>query len=414
MFTKAKHLPTKSIVFMWCSLVFAYFLNYFYSLNTAILQPYLIEEFNTDILTVTNIGSMYFYTYLLMQIPTGIVVDKFGVRKVATIACLTTAIGTCLFAFSSSIELLYIGRAMAGIGNSVVFLCIIKFQLWWIPHRIIMTLTGIACFIGMMGGLFAQVPLVFLVELLGWRMGLVVIAALSFLNAFMTFFIVDKEKDVNNEKNNYAQEKEVQLKDAILSIFKNKHMIPPIIFNAVFSGSYILLIGYYGIGWLEQVYAYDSYEASSIISLGVLGSSIASILIGYWADKINSRKIPVIFCGFIYVLTWAVFVFYAGNLSHNLLLILIFVLGFFSSAYIICWICVQKANPESYSALAVSIYNMGSYLGPIALPLLFAYVFDNASSTDVSTNYQNSFIYIFIIVVLGYLSCFVLKDDNNS
>lgn len=402
---KNQSLSKSSIFFMWCSLVLAYFLNFFHTLSMGVLQPYLIEIFESNLITMTNIGAMYFYCYLIMQIPTGLLVDKLGVRVIATSGSALTAIGTFIFASADTLLPLYIGRGLVGIGTAVIFICIIKFQLAWMPQKIIMTLTGIACFIGAMGGILAQTPLVYLIENFGWRESLYFIGVASAINALLTLFIKDKYVEVDDLH-------KVSVFKGLFSVLKNIHIWPSFIYYAAFYGSYVVVMGYSGTSWLENVHNFEKSVASTYISIGVIGSAFAAIVIGYWADKINSRKKPLLISGLIYLIVWVIFVWFGHVLSPLFVGILLFCIGFFSCAYIVCWVCVQKINLPQYSGIAVSIYNMGGFIGPIILPCIFVLT-QEAHSDPVSLEaFQTAFRNIFFFILGGYFFGFLIKDKN--
>ncbi len=403
---KEKQNPSKLHIFlMWSTLLFAYFLNFFHTLNMGVLQPYLIDAFQSNLVTMTNIGSMYFYCYLIMQIPTGLLIDKLGVRVIATAGTALAAIGTFIFASADTLLPLYIGRGIVGIGTAVNFICIIKFQLAWMPQRIIMTLTGVACFVGALGGILAQTPLVYLIENFGWRESLYFIGIASSVNALLTLFIKDKKIEGDNSES-------VSVFKGLLSVIKNIHILPPFIYYAAFYGSYVLIMGYSGTSWLENVHNFDKSTASAYVSFGVIGAAIAAIVIGYWADKINSRKTPLLITGFIYILVWATLAWFGHTLSPFFLAVLLFSIGFFSCSYIVCWICVQRVNLPQYSGIAVSVYNMGGFIGPIILPLLFVLVQDKYASPVSLEAFQAAFKVIFFIIAGTYLFGFLINDKN--
>lgn len=400
--------PLSSIIFMWSILLVAYLLNYFHSLSIGVLQPYLITEFQIDAFTVTNIGSMYFYLYVIMQIPTGLLVDKFGVRIVSCVGTFLAALGTYCFATTTDVFFLYLGRALIGIGTSVIFVCIIKFQVTWMKANIMVTMTGLACFLGTLGGVLAQSPLVYLVEMIGWRASLYLIAAVSLINAvFMLVFIKSSQENCIENK------EEISIFKGLLTVVSNVYTWPSFFLYAAFYGSYVLIMGYIGTSWLVNIHGVTTAEASSYIILGVLGSAIASVIIGFWSDKIGNKKKPMLYTGFAYIITWALFIWFGNTVSLFFIACLLFCIGFFSCAFVVCWSCVQEINPKKYSGIAVSVVNIGGFVGPIILPYVFLVVqngFENAISIEA---YQSSFIWIFVIVVAGYLCSLFVKEPSK-
>ncbi len=169
MYTNSTKVSSFVVFSMWTILLLGYLLTFFHPLSTAILQPYLIDEFSINAIEVTSIASMYFYCYLFMQIPTGLLVDKYGVRIVSSIGLLCAGFGSLCFAIAWNTPMLYIGKALIGLGVAPLFVCIIKFQIAWIKPSLMTTMTGLACFLATLGGMLAQSPLAFVIEQIGWR-----------------------------------------------------------------------------------------------------------------------------------------------------------------------------------------------------------------------------------------------------
>lgn len=394
--------------FMWGLLLLAYLLNFFHSLTTAVLQPYLTHSFNIDTLTVTTIGSMYFYCYLIMQIPVGLLVDKFGVRLVSTTGTFLAALGTALFAAATDVWLLYVGRAFIGIGTSVIFICIIKFQNFWFKPNIIMTMTGISCFIGTLGGILAQSPLAYMAELIGWRNSLYGIAFASLLNACAIAFWV---KEMPIQKNTIDEVKPSAFK-GLWVVLSNIRIWPAFLLYAVFFGSYVLIAGYIGTAWLIDVYNISSVTASTYIIAAVCGAAVGCVAVGMWSDKIGSKKIPMLGAGLCYLITWAVLAFWGNDLPIRIVGIMLFCIGFFSCAYVVCWSCVQEINPKEFSGIAVAVVNMGGFIGPILLPYLFVF-FQNLHAPASTEGYSTAFFGIFIVVLAALICGLFVKEPDK-
>ncbi len=403
-------LPFKKIIFMWSILLLGYFLNIFHSLTTAILQPYLMNEFNLSSTSVTNIGSMFFYSYLVMQIPTGILADKYGVKIVSGVGLLVASLGAVIFALAPSPFYLYLGRAITGFGIATMFVCILKFQVAWIHPNIITTITGLACFFGMLGGIFAQSPLAWLVESIGWRFSALLIGSATLINAVLVFIFVKNSptpivKTTNSNKLIYS---------ALFKIIFNWRTWAPISVYTMYYGSYIIIVGYSGTAWLSTLYQLSIIEASSYVIATVLGSTFGYVVIGTWSDRIHNRRIPMLVTGLIYIGTWSILGFFGDIIPLTLMTVLLFCIGFFSCSYVLSFSCVQDSNPKEYSGISGAIVNMGGYLGPIFLPLIFVYT-QNSHQEPMSIDaFLGAFKIIFFTVSLGFIFSFWTKEPPQN
>ncbi len=415
-----KDLSFAKIVLMWSIILFGYFLSIFHSLTTAILQPYLMEEFKLDASGITNMGSMFFYAYLCMQIPTGLLADKLGPRTTAFGGLIVATVGAVCFASASSVFFLYLGRALIGLGISTIFVCVLKFQVAFMHPNIITTMTGIACFVGTLGGIVAQSPLAYMVETFGWRSTVFGIGCVSFINALLVFFVVansppKKLSMENSETQSQAQtpKSDVGIVKALFSIIFDWRTWPPIMVYAVFYGTYVVLMGYSGTSWLENTYNISVMQASSYLIIGVVGCAIACVVIGVWSDRIHNRKLPLLVVGVFYTLCWFVLAYFSDGLSLAMISVLLFCIGFFSCAYVLSFSFVQEINPTEFSGIAGSVVNMGGYLGPVFLPMLFVFIQNSHENIHGLEAYTESFTYMFYAVGLCFLFSLLAQEPSK-
>jgi Sugar phosphate permease len=105
------------------------------------------------------LGSAYYFAYALMQVPVGILTDKFGVRRILIFAILVCVISAFLFANAASFSQAFISRMMMGFGSSFAFVCLLVIAATWFPRKYFGFFVGASQFIGTMGPLLAAGPL---------------------------------------------------------------------------------------------------------------------------------------------------------------------------------------------------------------------------------------------------------------
>lgn len=94
---------------------------------------------------------MYLYAYIVMQIPTGILLDYLGPKKTIIADCIVAAFSSVMFSLSVNIPMAYLSRLLVGLGVSVVFLCILQIQANWFPAEKFAAMSGLTSFMGSMG-----------------------------------------------------------------------------------------------------------------------------------------------------------------------------------------------------------------------------------------------------------------------
>jgi sugar phosphate permease len=144
---------------VWTILALLYVFVTFHRMGTGVVRNELEEDFSIGAAQFANIGSMYFYAYFIMQIPSGILADKFGPKITVTIFSLLAAAGSVIFGLAPVINVAYIGRFLVGIGVSVVFICLIKIQSRWFYSKNFGLMIGFAGLAANVGAVLAQTPL---------------------------------------------------------------------------------------------------------------------------------------------------------------------------------------------------------------------------------------------------------------
>jgi len=175
---------------MWSVLAFGYLLMSFTRVSTAVLAESLTLAFN---ITATELGllhSSFFYFYAAMQLPAGVLVDRYGPRRVAGTGTFVMGFGAVAFAMSDSFLVSFLARALVGFGGSVIFLAILRFAVTWFRADEYATVTGLTIGVSALGGIIATTPLAIAASVIGWRSSMLVIGSLCVVSALFIFLSV--------------------------------------------------------------------------------------------------------------------------------------------------------------------------------------------------------------------------------
>ncbi|MCH4886433.1 MFS transporter [Acidaminobacter sp. JC074] len=400
---------------VWGVMVVSYALVFFHSFSMGVVKDHLIKDFALTESTFVSIGNVYFVLYLLMQAPTGILVDTLGSRWTATLGTLIAAFGILIFSFSNTIALLYIGRSLVGLGTAVIFVSIIKIQSAWFRENEFGTITGWTCFIGVMGGAIAQTPLALMVEALGWRWSFRLIGIVSVVIAGLIYLIArNRPSELGlQEIHDHVLNEKPSVKEIFIGLFKvfiNPRTWPLFFMYAAFYGSYVVITGYYGTSFVVEAYGFTLIDASSYFIAVIIGAALGSIFVGTLSDKMASRKKPLIMVGALYMATWGSMYLFTKTLPPAWTLWpLLFLLGFASCAYVISWPAVKEVNDPKYVGVAVAVANIGGFFGTIVIPPIVARVISNNAGILA---YQKSFFWVFVITIIGFGASLFTKETG--
>lgn len=407
---------------VWGVLVLCYVVVFFHRLAAGVVKNDLIEAFQISGTTFGTLGAMYFYAYMLMQIPAGMLADTLGARKTVTLGTILSGIGSIVFGMAPTIAVAFIGRLMVGLGVSVIFIAILKVLSVWFEPSAFGKMSGLTSFVGNMGGILAQTPLALLSAAITWRMSFVAMGIVSLVLAVLTYTIVrNRPEDLmeghkgvstlndQNTEPKTSESEEVNLLEGLKIVVSNFYTWPGFFVFAGLFGAFAAMTGAWGQSFLVDVYGMTLVEAANHMAMMVLGTAIGSIVIGQVSDRLRLKKKPMQLFSALCFLGWTTIVWVKG-IPQIWLMPLLFSIGFTTSAFILGWGSAKELNPKKYTGIATSVVNIGGFFGAAIMPTLLGRVFDQYGHLSADALYQKAFMLCWISVLIGFIGTFFIKE----
>ena len=405
---------------IWVVLVGIYLVVFFQRLSVGAIKGDLESTFGMSAAQIANLGSMYFYAYAAMQIPTGMLVDKLGPRFTVVGGASLAGIASILFSYSANLPMAYASRLLIGVGVSVVFLSILKILDNWFPAKDFATMSGLTIFVGSMGGLLTQAPLVIVVGIIGWRstflsMGFITLA----LAVLALIFAKDSPvqiglPEVNPKHENF--EKETLGPDKILTqllnIIRNPRIWGPSFVIGGIYGGVIIFSGTFGIAYLGYTYGLDKITASNIISVYLLSSAFCNVGLGFVSDRLKIRKSPMVILALINLAIWILLLLFEPPIWY--LYLFSVVEGACGAVGVISFVIAKEVSNPRYSGMATSIVNFTTFASAGILPVICGVIIDTemaAGATPVDA-YQKGFMVCIASGVLALIFSFFMKETR--
>lgn len=358
---------------MWGLVAALYGIGYFQRMAPAVIADDLMRDFNLGGALLGNLSAMYFYAYAAMQIPTGLLVDQIGPRKLASIACMTTAAGILIFSFGPSLLLAYIGRFLVGASVAVAWVTCMKLAGHWFPANRFATVTGVALLLGNVGGILAGVPLALGVDLFGWRMMMGVSGILTLLLAVVTWIALRDDPSEYGYKSHahlvVQNHGSLPMAKALKSVISQKDTWLLFFGGGLSTAPVLVFAGLWGVPYLTQVYNLETSQAALITSTMLLSLALSGPISGAISDRLGRRKLPYLISTILTTTFWAIFLFV--ELPYIMLFPLLAGIGFTSGAMIIGFATAREVNHPGAAGVVGGVVNM-SVLGfaSIMQPLL--------------------------------------------
>jgi len=154
-----------------CGMLF-YCFNYFLRVSPSTMQPQLTQGFHITATQFGMLAAFYYWAYTPMQIPVGMIYDKFGVRAVICATCLIAVLGLSIFISATHFETAGLGRFIMGLGASFAYVGTLKLASIWLPPNRFATVAGLATAVGMSAGALSQLYMTKMVEIVGYQAAL--------------------------------------------------------------------------------------------------------------------------------------------------------------------------------------------------------------------------------------------------
>ncbi len=346
------------------ALAAAYFGHEFVQrVSTSVIVADLMAEFAVGGAVLGSMSAFYFYAYAGMQIPVGVLIDRFGPRRLMSFAAGISALGALLFALSPSIEYAYAGRALIGLGASFSWIGVMTVVTLWLPPAAFSGMAGLGQGIGMLGAVFGQAPLALLVGEFGWRAtvgGLAAVGATISLSLFLT--IPDVAPKPAQVRSRIAQGLRVAA--------SNRETWLNAVYGLSMTGTMLAFAGLWAVPWLVTVHGLERASAAALSSTMFIGWAVGSPLIGWLSDRASRRKVFQVGSGGAMVLSLLA-ILYIPGMPAPVMALLMFVNGVCASGMILAYGAARSHSPPEASGATYGLVNTGVVgSGAIFQPLL--------------------------------------------
>ena len=173
----------------WFLAAMFFFYAWVLRVSPSVMVEQLMRDFAVSGAVLGNLSACYFYSYVVMQMPVGIAVDRWGARRVLSVTVLVTGAGCVIFAYAPNLAMAYLGRTLIGAGGAFGFVgSMVLAGAWFPPHRFAL-FSGLSLAIGLLGGVSGQAPLALLVEREGWRASMLMLSAGALVLSLLIWLI---------------------------------------------------------------------------------------------------------------------------------------------------------------------------------------------------------------------------------
>lgn len=360
-----------------------YLIGFYQRVAPGVMTVELMTDFGLDATSLGNLSAFYFYSYVAMQIPTGLLADHWGPRRLLALGATVAGLGTLIFAVAPDAGWANTGRLMIGGSVAVAFVGMLKLAGHWLPPRQYALASGMALFCGIIGAVFAGVPLGLLIDAYGWR-PVMIISALATFGVALGIWAVVRDDPRDKGYTSYATHQgddDTRVGDGALAgireVFRYRNTWLLYLIPGAVVGSVLTFAGLWGVPFLTTHYGMDRTQAAALCSALLIAWAIGGPIFGWLSDHLGHRK-PLYALGCLVILVgWAMLIL-IQDLPWGLLVTLLIVVGFFSGNMIIGFAFAKESAPAHLTGTASGVVNMGVMMGPMLLQPAVGWMLDRS------------------------------------
>jgi len=372
--------PASAAWLVWGLAASLYLVAFFQRVAPAVITRELSLEFALSGAALGNLSAFYFYSYVAVQIPTGLATDRWGPRRLLAIGAALTAAGTLAFALAPSLAWASAGRLVIGASVGVAFVCMLKLASHWMPPRNFAFVSGVALVVGVTGATFAGAPLRIAVDAFGWRAVMGAVAAVTAAIAICIWLAVRDDPSERGFTSHYPADAHAAAASASMASqlrevasYRNTWLL--LLIPGGFSCIVLTFAGLWGVPFLETQYGFSPRTAALAASAMLVLWSISSLAYGPLSQRIGRRK-PLYFGGLVVAMAlWAVVVFVPA-LPRVVLLALLAGVAMAAGAFVLTFAFAKESVPARLGGTVSGVANMGVMLGGMFMQPLVGVVLD--------------------------------------
>lgn len=354
----------------------ALFMFYKYALEVSpsVMASTLMSTFHINGAALGHLAACYFYAYLILQIPAGLLLDKIGPRKVTTIAIALCAIGSLLFAQADSLLLAGVGRFITGAGAAFAAVSCLKLIASWFSSKQFALMTGLMMTIAMLGAVGGQAPLSAFIEMMDWRTAMQVIGLAGLVLAVIFWLIVRDQGFAYPAMPAAPSASKISILKSLGRILKNQQSWWLSLYSGFAFAPVMVFGGLWGVSFMTAAFNLSQQAAAHAISFIFIGFAVGAPIFGWLSDRLG-RRIVVMSWGTLVALFSITAVIYLPGIPYSFLSLLLFIFGLSISSFLLCFTMIREISPAILAGAAIGFMNafdalLGAFSDPFTGKLL--------------------------------------------
>lgn len=386
------------MVWLIASIFYAY--QYILRVMPNIMLSDIMQQFNINAATFGQFSGFYYIGYSLIHLPVGIMLDRFGPKKVMTVCILMSVVGLLPLIFAEHWIYPIAGRCLIGMGSSGAILGVFKIIRMIFSEERFPRMLSFSVTIGLIGAIYGGGPVSYMCTHLGYQTVIKIFALAGIALAAITYWIVPHVK--------------AAAKSSVISNVKEVLGNQRVIWSCIFAG---LMVGplegfadVWGTSFLKQVYHFDGTLAASLPSLIFIGMCFGAPALSFIAEKVGSYLATIIAAGIVMGISFGMLL--VTQLSSSILSFNFVIVGICCAYQILAIYKASSYVREEVAGLTTAVANMIIMIFGYAFHAIMGAIVNAFGGAEVSKAllYGVSIIPVAVFLGTGGFAWFVIRD----
>ncbi len=352
-----------------------FFLEYIVRVAPSVMVPDLMLTFSASALAIGSLSAWFLYPYIAMQIPVGLLVDRYGPHRILTLMVCLCALGCLVYAIAPYLWVADLGRFMMGFSAAFAFVSALKLASLWFPPQRFALLAGLTQAVGMLGATLGEGPMSFLVAGYGWRHAMMIF---TFIFLFLALLIGLLVRDAPSQTKTDREPSETEPKHLLVAlkvVFANPQSWVNAACAGLIYGPTAVFAELWGVSFLVHAYGLGPHVAAEAISTIFLGWVVGGPLMGWLVAHLRYPRLCMIFSALSGLVIFLILLL-APSLPTWLIFVLMFIYGLTNTGLIVVYAIAGEINPRQYAGTSLALTNMASVIVGAILQPVIGYLID--------------------------------------
>lgn len=393
---------------------------------TVLTEEYM-KYFSLDAKGVGALVSCYYIVYTIMQIPVGIILDRFKARVLSTLATAICASGVLLFVSTQDVSIASFGQMLVGLGSAFSFLLVLKVCIDLFPPERRAIMLTYSTSVGCLGPVIFGPLVATLVKSFDWRTVMFIYALCGYILAAFIWYLVDDTGSTTSENqvlesekaSHNAKRKAFGLLQSLKIIISSPQAWVMAIFALMQYAPLSALADLWGTSYIKKLYNADTAVCSLANNMIYIGMIIGGPLFSHFCVYIDSYKKTMAISSIGCVVVFASILFLGHYVPLYGMFALFFLTGIFSSAAF-HFTLAPLLLPKEVQGTLSGFINTGSMVSGVILMPLIGFLIDHSWDGTVENgvrvysigDFQYGLMSVFFALILGVVLVFFMKDKS--